>query len=260
MLTILAKGIMHFGKNIRKIRSIKKLSQVAFAEIFGLKRSSIGSYEEGRAEPKLEIIIKIASHFNISVDSLVNREITVNELYNFHLPDEYSNDREYASKNKDKKQEIQSIPLVSSDDILLISLEQAKIKSENHIYLPGLNDKQIAISIEQDVFHPLAEQIKIKDIIIVYSKFEWNDELSLKDKFFLVKTKNKLSISEVKQINQDEFLLFSADNIPVTIHKSTIDYLLPVEKHISNNTVVNNVESDRLRKMELLINDLYNRI
>ena len=123
---------MHFGKNIRKIRS---LSQVAFAEIFGLKRSSIGSYEEGRAEPKLEIIIKIANYFNISVDSLVNREITVNELYNFHLPNEFGNDNTHSVDNLEEKQVMQSISLVTSNDVLLKSLEQAKIKSENQ--LPG---------------------------------------------------------------------------------------------------------------------------
>lgn len=251
---------MYFGKNIKKIRSIKKLSQLAFADIFGLKRSSVGSYEEGRAEPKLEIIIKIAEHFNISVDSLVNREITVNELYNFHLPDEYINENQHTKKEAYKKQKIKDISLVSSNDILLKSLEHAIAKSENQINLPGLNDKQIAIWVEKDIFNHLPKQIMGNDIIIVFSEFELNDELSLSDKLFFIKSEKKLSISEIKQINKDEFLLVSPDNVPVAIHKNKIDYLLPVEKHISNNPVINNVESDRIRKLELLINDLYNRI
>ena len=260
MLILLAHLKMHFGKNIKKIRSIKKLSQLAFAETFGLKRSSVGSYEEGRAEPKLEIIIKIAKHFNISADSLVNREITVNELYNFHLPDEYINEIQHTKKETDKKQEIKDISLVSANNILLKSLEHAKTKSQNQINLPGLNDKQIAIWVEKDVFNHLPKQIMVNDIIIVYSEFELNDEVSLADKLFFVKNEKKLSIGEIKQINKDEFLLISPDNAPVAIHKNRIDYLLPVEKHISNNPVVNNVESDRIRKLELLINDLYNRI
>ena len=94
---------MYFGKNIKKIRSIKKISQMVFAEMFGLKRSSVGSYEEERAEPKLEVIIKIAKHFNISVDSLVNREITVNELYNFHLPNEHINKSSDNKKIDDER-------------------------------------------------------------------------------------------------------------------------------------------------------------
>ena len=44
----------HFGANIKKIRSIKKLSQSAFADLFSLTRSSVAAYEEGRAEPKYD--------------------------------------------------------------------------------------------------------------------------------------------------------------------------------------------------------------
>ncbi|MCK5699873.1 MAG: helix-turn-helix transcriptional regulator, partial [Cyclobacteriaceae bacterium] len=55
------------GKNIKKIRTVKKLSQAAFAEIFSLARPSVGAYEEVRAEPKVDTIIQIANYFGISV-------------------------------------------------------------------------------------------------------------------------------------------------------------------------------------------------
>lgn len=72
-----------FGKNIKKIRSIKGLSQQAFADLFDLKRGTLGAYEEGRSEPKIETIIKIANYFSISIDSLLKSELTVNELLKF---------------------------------------------------------------------------------------------------------------------------------------------------------------------------------
>ena len=73
------------GKNIRKLRTIKKLSQAAFAELFGLARPSVGAYEEGRSEPKMETLIQIAQHFGLSVDLLLTKELTVNELYHFDI-------------------------------------------------------------------------------------------------------------------------------------------------------------------------------
>ncbi|WP_200977455.1 helix-turn-helix domain-containing protein [Echinicola sp. 20G] len=73
----------NFGKNIRKIRNVKKLSQQAFAELFELKRGTLGAYEEGRSEPKLETIIKIANYFSISIDDLLTTELTVNKLLKF---------------------------------------------------------------------------------------------------------------------------------------------------------------------------------
>ncbi len=68
------------GKNIRKIRTVKKLSQAAFAEIFNLARPSVGAYEEERSEPKLETVIQIANYFGISIDSLLTKELTINDL------------------------------------------------------------------------------------------------------------------------------------------------------------------------------------
>lgn len=75
----------YVGKNIRKIRTVKKLSQAAFAELFGLARPSVGAYEEGRSEPKMETLIQIAHHFGLSVDLLLTKELTVNELYRFDI-------------------------------------------------------------------------------------------------------------------------------------------------------------------------------
>ena len=72
-----------FGKNIRKIRSVKSLSQQSFAEMFDLKRATLGAYEEERSEPKIETIIKIANHFSIPIDDFLMKELTVNKLLKF---------------------------------------------------------------------------------------------------------------------------------------------------------------------------------
>ncbi len=73
------------GKNIKKIRSVKKINQADFADLFNLARASVGSYEEGRAEPKIDTVIAIANHFGISIDLLLKKELTVNELYRFDI-------------------------------------------------------------------------------------------------------------------------------------------------------------------------------
>lgn len=73
----------HIGKNIKKIRSVKKFSQQSFADLFGLSRANIGSYEEGRAEPKINVIMKIADKFGIDVGDLLNKELKVNEISRF---------------------------------------------------------------------------------------------------------------------------------------------------------------------------------
>jgi len=74
----------YFGVNIKKIRKLKSLSQAEMADVIDLKRGTLGAYEEGRSEPKIETIIKFANHFSISLDDLLKRELTVNELLNFN--------------------------------------------------------------------------------------------------------------------------------------------------------------------------------
>jgi transcriptional regulator with XRE-family HTH domain len=69
-----------FGTNIKKIRQVKGLSQKAFADMFDLNRGVISSYEEGRAEPKIETILKVAHHFNLNLDKLLTEPLQVNQL------------------------------------------------------------------------------------------------------------------------------------------------------------------------------------
>lgn len=102
----------YFGKNIRKIRTAKKISQTAFADLFNLKRGSIGAYEEGRAEAKMDTIIEIADYFQLTLDQLVRKELTINEIYhiqerskrlgqteNSNSPDEHANLPEKVAEN-----------------------------------------------------------------------------------------------------------------------------------------------------------------
>lgn len=70
-----------FGKNIRKIRMARKLNQSDFALIFGLNRGNISAYEEGRSEAKVDTIVAIANYFGITIDQLLTRELTLDEIY-----------------------------------------------------------------------------------------------------------------------------------------------------------------------------------
>ena len=89
------------SKNIKKLRLFKSLNQTEFAALFGLTRSSIGAYEEGRAEPKLEALIKFSDYFNLSIDDIVRKELTVNQIANFKLPLEQESNLELLNDKID---------------------------------------------------------------------------------------------------------------------------------------------------------------
>ncbi len=110
----------NIGKNIRKIRTTKGLSQSAFAELFGLTRASIGAYEEGRAEPKLDAIVQIAKHFSFTLDKILMDEVTVNEIYQFELPSDVELSGVSTAQSVQSQDEGNGIPLVLSTEMNLL--------------------------------------------------------------------------------------------------------------------------------------------
>src|ERR1035437_9209379 len=62
------------GINLKHLRKSKGLTQDKLADKIGINRAMVGSYEEGRAIPKISVIQDIAHYFNISIDQLINTD------------------------------------------------------------------------------------------------------------------------------------------------------------------------------------------
>jgi len=61
-----------FAELLRHYRKSKGITQTVLAEALDLNRPVIGAYEEGRAEPKLEVLRRMAEYFGITVDELTS--------------------------------------------------------------------------------------------------------------------------------------------------------------------------------------------
>ena len=64
------------GLNIKYLRKVRNLTQDQLADKIGVNRAMIGSYEEGRAVPKLPALQILSHYFNVSIDSLVNVDLS----------------------------------------------------------------------------------------------------------------------------------------------------------------------------------------
>ena len=62
--------------NLKALRRQRNLTQAQFAEVLGLKRSLVGAYEEGRAEPKLATLVAFAKFFELTVDQFVTLDLS----------------------------------------------------------------------------------------------------------------------------------------------------------------------------------------
>lgn len=66
--------MQHIGKNIKRIREEKGLTQQSIADLIAMHRSNYSRVETGDRDLSIEAIGKIAKYFNITIDQLVNFE------------------------------------------------------------------------------------------------------------------------------------------------------------------------------------------
>ncbi|MGV3642188.1 MAG: XRE family transcriptional regulator [Adhaeribacter sp.] len=66
-------------QNLKILRKKLGFTQAQLAEKLGVKRSLIGAYEEGRAEPKLSTLVNIARLFEISLDQLITQDLSAEQ-------------------------------------------------------------------------------------------------------------------------------------------------------------------------------------
>jgi len=66
--------MQHIGKNIKKIREEKGLTQQAIADLIAMHRSNYSRVETGDRDLSIEAVGKIAKFFNMTIDDLVNFE------------------------------------------------------------------------------------------------------------------------------------------------------------------------------------------
>lgn len=62
--------------NIRHLRKHAGYTQAQLAEKLEIKRSLVGAYEEGRAEPKLSTLVNVARLFEVSLDELITADLS----------------------------------------------------------------------------------------------------------------------------------------------------------------------------------------
>jgi transcriptional regulator with XRE-family HTH domain len=70
----------YIASNIKHLRSLKKWSQEQLADQLNITRARIGSYEEERCDPPIDVLIKISKLYHIAIDALIKADLRKYEL------------------------------------------------------------------------------------------------------------------------------------------------------------------------------------
>lgn len=185
------------GYNIKKLRNVKNLSQQAFAEIFSLTRGNISSYEEMRAEPKIEIIIKIANYFGIPLEHLLTKQLSVNEILNFN--DYFNEDQQQQLLKK-----FANIPFINREAVQKIRDGAFDMGKTEQLSFPIYSaNRFLALELTQDIAVPLDFYLP-EHTILFFEQVQVENLHTLKDHFGLYFAETELFIGKYIQ---DESLI-----------------------------------------------------
>ena len=73
-MSIVGGNMEAFRKNLIELRKLYHLTQRQVAERLGIAQPSYIRYENGKAEPTFENLVKIAEMFDVSTDFLLGRK------------------------------------------------------------------------------------------------------------------------------------------------------------------------------------------
>lgn len=73
LIYMLKVFIMRFASNLQDLREDRDISRKELAAALSISVSTLGMYEQGRREPSIGMLVKIADYFNVSIDSLIGR-------------------------------------------------------------------------------------------------------------------------------------------------------------------------------------------
>ncbi len=228
------------GKNIKKIRSVKKLNQSQFAELFNISRASVGSYEEGRAEPKIDKILEIAKYFSIDLNLLLQKELTVNEISGFKLSDEKM--LKGTGNNLIHKDKIKRIAFVNSDnkkDFINHLINKTPWTGKTIELPPSVNETtEIAFVHNDNAMNKNNEGISMQDVVFaelieidkIFNNYTYI--IITKDSIYLRKLKieDKLIVLTAVDANFQPIVVDIADVVAVykinAVIKKTINHFI----------------------------------
>ncbi len=147
----------YIAKNIRHLRKLKGYTQEQLAEELTMTRSKVGSYEEGRSDPPIDMLIQFSIYFNLPIDVLVKNDLSYATDTSFI---EIGNQRVLfpITVDPDNVDLIEVVPVKSSAGYLLGYDDPEYIEQLEKIKLPFLpTGKHRAFPIKGDSMLPMKD-------------------------------------------------------------------------------------------------------
>jgi len=194
----------NIGKNIVYLRKKNKWTQDDLASILKVKRSLIGSYEEERASPKLDLIYKMIELFDISMEDLVSKNLAETTV-----KDDYTSRRLLMKLNSNAKEHsIVFVPLKASAGYLNGYADPEFLDELNTFTLPMIAPGNYrAFEIVGDSMLPTPS-----GSVVIAEKEESFDNIKPTNAYILLSKNEGIVYKRINKVNESEELALISDN------------------------------------------------
>lgn len=251
-----------FAQNIKYLRNRKSLSQQRLADIFEISRGQLASYEDNRAEPNMETLIKLSNYFKLPIDTLIKHNITKSKEESYL---DIGNNRILFPiiVNEENQDLIEVIPQRASAGYLAGYSDPDYIESLPQMKLPFVpTGKHRAFPIKGDSMEPF-----VKEGAFVVAKFV--EEINhIKDGQTYIVITNDDGIVYKRLYNNLNTLTLKSDNNfypPYDIEKGTVlelwEYSCKIDLQNYDKEELN-LESimNMMRSMQIELENIKNKI
>ncbi|MCH4553264.1 MULTISPECIES: XRE family transcriptional regulator [Aestuariibaculum] len=210
----------YFAVNFKYLRTLKGFSQEQMADELNITRSRVGSYEEARSEPPLDLLVKISDYYKLPIDALVKNNLTkVSDTSFINI----GNHRILfpITVSEDNEDLIEIVPNKATAGYLNGYDDPEYIEQLEKIKLPFLpSGKHRTFPIKGDSMLP------VRDGSYVVARYVENIQDIKYGRTYIILTLNEgIVYKRIKAAEQDEMLTLHSDNRnyqPYEIHKKDI--------------------------------------
>ncbi|MGP8214958.1 MAG: XRE family transcriptional regulator [Bacteroidia bacterium] len=240
-------------KNIKTLRNLRNLSQETLADEMNIQRGRLASYEEGRAEPPYDLLIKFSDYFHVAIDALLRANLSKTK------PEDLMKVGENRilfpiMVDKDGNDLVEVVPIKAQAGYLNGYADPEYIESLQHMNFPFLPvGKHRAFPIKGDSMPPLGD-----GSFVIGKYMESLNEIRDGQTYILVTRDEGLVYKRVySHLKDDATLSLHSDNKNYTPYRVKAEDILEIwEYQCAINTSKNKPEELNLESIMGMLREL----
>ena len=257
--------MLNFASNIKYLRNKKAWSQQALADYFDLTRGQVASYEDHRAEPSQQTLIKYSNFFKLPIDALIRHDLTMSKE-DVYIDIGMNRVLFPVIINDDNEDTIEVVPIKASAGYLSGYDDPEYISELPQMKLPFIpTGKHRAFPIKGDSMEPW-----VREGAFVVGKFvESTDHLRDGQTYVVVTHNEGLVYKRVyRNVQNKNVLIFKSDNAFYAPYEVRVDEVIELWEYTCKIDMQNYANDDlnlqsimqMMRSFQVELKDIKNKM